>query len=141
MIKNLIKWWPIIKTDSDWDWESILEILEFKLNKMADAFESEKAMAVGTEDRAKEMREASILCRKLIEDDFLDWDEWHKLHPDFPDKDPIDWLTSGSYKTPEQQEVYREKLLKIHEKEDQERQESLNQLCEILRTKILSWWD
>ena len=138
VLKNLIKWWPIIKEDYDWDYTSILELLEFKLNKMAEYFESENAITLEAEKEAKEMKEAAFLCRKLIDDNFFDFEIWDKWHSKPCNKD-------GQFPplvlTEEQQKEYEKDMQEIHEKEALERQETLNQLCEILRTRLFGWWD
>jgi hypothetical protein len=61
-IKNLIRWFPIIWKDRDWDDHFIFEILKFKLKN--------QAKYIGYHDRhvsAKRDAEIMILCVRLIE--------------------------------------------------------------------------
>ena len=61
-IHNLIRWFPIIWKDMDWDDFYIFEILKFKLKN--------QAKYIGTKDRhmsAKRDAEIMMLCVRLIE--------------------------------------------------------------------------
>ena len=61
-IKNLIRWFPIIWKDEDWDDHYIFEILKFKLKNQAEY--------IGYHDRhvsAKRDAEIMMLCVRLIE--------------------------------------------------------------------------
>jgi hypothetical protein len=61
-IKNLIRWFPIIYRDQDWDDHFIFEILKFKLKN--------QAKYIGDKDRhlsAKRDAEVMMLCVRLIE--------------------------------------------------------------------------
>jgi hypothetical protein len=60
-IKNLIRWFPIIWKDQDWDHSFIWEILKFKLRNQAEY--------IGKHDRhnsAKRDAEIMLLCYRLI---------------------------------------------------------------------------
>lgn len=61
-IKNLIRWFPIIWKDQDWDDHYIWEILKFKLKNQAEY--------IGNHDRhtrAKRDSQIMMLCVRLIE--------------------------------------------------------------------------
>jgi hypothetical protein len=61
-IKNLIRWFPIIYRDQDWDDHFIFEILKFKLKN--------QAKYIGDKNRhlsAKRDAEIMMLCVRLIE--------------------------------------------------------------------------
>jgi hypothetical protein len=61
-IKNLIRWFPIIWKDKDWDDYFIFEVLKFKLKNQAEY--------IGYHDRhisAKRDAEKMMLCVRLIE--------------------------------------------------------------------------
>ena len=69
-IKNLIRWFPIIWKDQDWDHRYIYNILEFKIRN--------QAKYIGSRDihtRAKRDAEIMMTCVRLIEkvsDEFYD---------------------------------------------------------------------
>jgi len=77
-IKNLIRWFPIIWKDEDWDFHYIFEILKFKLKN--------QAKYIGNRDfhtRAKRDAEIMNLCVRLMEKiqneyyntEYLDYEE------------------------------------------------------------------
>lgn len=54
--------------DIDWDWASLAEIMELKLNAMAKVFDN--GHHVSHERDASECRVAAELCRRLRQDDY-----------------------------------------------------------------------
>jgi hypothetical protein len=83
-IKNLIKWFPVIWKDRDWDHNFIYEIIKFKLKNQADY--------IGGKDRhtrAKRDAEIMKLCCELIQrcqDDYYDM-EYMDYH-----ESKLNWL-------------------------------------------------
>jgi hypothetical protein len=69
-VKNLIKWFPVIWKDRDWDHTFIYDVLKFKLEQQAEY--------IGGKNRhlsAKRDAEIMLLCTRLIErskDEFYD---------------------------------------------------------------------
>jgi hypothetical protein len=97
-IKNLIRWFPIIWKDQDWDDWYIFEILKFKLKNQAEY--------IGYHDRhrsAKRDAEIMMLCVRLIDkiqneyyaEECMDYHEsdynWieSKTHPDYYELDIV----------------------------------------------------
>lgn len=84
-IKNLIKWFPTIWKDRDWDHGFIYEIIKVKLNN--------QAKYVGGKNRhttAKRDAEIMLLCSKLIQrcqDDFYDMEymDYHESNYNWVD--------------------------------------------------------
>ena len=70
-IRNIIKWFPVIWNDRDWDWTFILKILHHKLNNMESSFRSEYAMHANNEKHAHNIMIAKKLCKRLIENEYL----------------------------------------------------------------------
>jgi hypothetical protein len=142
MIKTIIEWWPILKEDCDWDYSSILEILEFKLNKMADRFEKH-GVTVGAKDRAGEMREAAKYCRLLINDDFFDHEKMDQKwgEPNFTTEDGRMNIEHANIKTDADREQYGRELLEEWHKEAKLRQGALDSLCGIIKNNLFGWWD
>ena len=69
-IHNLIRWFPIIWKDKDWDDHYIFEILKFKLKNQAEY--------IGKKDRhmsAKRDAEIMMLCVRLMDkvQDIMEW--------------------------------------------------------------------
>lgn len=61
-IKNLIRWFPIIWKDRDWDHHFIFEILKFKLKNQAEYIGKK-----GNHISAKRDAERMMLCVRLLE--------------------------------------------------------------------------
>lgn len=71
-IENLIKWFPIIWNDRDWDWYYLAAMMEFKIRNMAGRFEK-WGHYVGYEKDVKNMLECAELLKRLMKDDDNDW--------------------------------------------------------------------
>jgi hypothetical protein len=69
-MKNLIKWFPIIYKDRDWDHYFIYAILHKKFDNMEKFFNSDKAWS-SSEKIAEQINEVKILCEKLMDYDYL----------------------------------------------------------------------
>lgn len=77
-VKNLIKWFPVIWKNRDWDHTFIYDVLQFKLQQ--------QAKYIGNKNRhvsAKRDAEIMLLCTRLIEksrDEFYDMEymDYHK---------------------------------------------------------------
>jgi hypothetical protein len=67
-IKNLIRWFPIIWKDRDWDHAYVEDILLFKLNNMYKRFSDPNATYVNWEtEHAKPALKALNICVKILE--------------------------------------------------------------------------
>ena len=67
-IKNLIKWFPIIWRDRDWDHAYIEDMLLFKLNNMYKRFSDPNTTYVDWDSKhAKPALKALNLCVKILE--------------------------------------------------------------------------
>jgi len=154
-IKNLIRWFPIIWKDRDWDDHFIFEILKFKLKNQADY--------IGSRDRhmsAKRDAEKMMLCVRLIEkvqDEYYatEYFEYHDSELTFVDSEDY----PGHYEmvTIEKSERYNDyfkkypRIAKRFRTKDkgkkafriaqmnQERAHKL--LFKILEQNIRRWWD
>jgi len=91
-IYNLIRWFPIIWKDQDWDHHYIFEILKFKLKN--------QAKYIGDHDRhtrAKRDAEIMMLCVRLldkIQDDYygVEYFDYHNSEMQFvPSKNHLDY--------------------------------------------------
>lgn len=71
-IKNLIKWFPLVWKDRDWDYHFLYEILHFKLKNMEKFFSSDKTYSVVSPKNAKQIKIARILLGRLLECDYLE---------------------------------------------------------------------
>lgn len=86
-VRNLIKWFPIIWKDRDWDQAFLLEIMRFKMKNMAE-LHRKYGISVNSEEYAKQLEECSKLAEQLSKEDYdtEDYKEENKLIEDDLDK-------------------------------------------------------
>jgi hypothetical protein len=68
-VKNLIKWFPVIWKDRQWDHFFILSMLKFKLELMSKFF-NERAWSTRAKDDAKNMDICVHLLDRIIKEDY-----------------------------------------------------------------------
>lgn len=74
-IKNIIKWFPVIWNDRDWDYRYIYEILHKKLELKEQFFRSDKTHVADWEQTADEIKEVKDALKRLIDDDYVSYEE------------------------------------------------------------------
>lgn len=113
-IKRIVSWLPILWADRDWDHSFLLEIMAFKLRRMA---------VNQREDYAGSMREAAALCTRMAGEDYYP-------HPDplfMPRLKP--WLFKG---TGEFSACYYEDYMYAQD---------LERLGLLFKKYLRCWWD
>lgn len=70
-IKNLVKWFPVIWNQYDFDYHYAIDVFKFQLKKTADYLESHKAYSIDSHDRAKRIRTIIKLMDKVYEEEYL----------------------------------------------------------------------
>lgn len=159
-IKNLVRWFPIIWKDQDWDDWYIFEILKFKLKNQAEY--------IGYHDRhmsAKRDAEIMMLCVRLIEkvqSEYygLEYQDYHKSELKLVDSK----THPGTYKMDfvelsENFDEYFKKYPRIYKKCTKfpfhrtdkfgiafnmatlNEERAFNLLFKILKENIRRWWD
>jgi hypothetical protein len=68
-ISNLVKWFPVIWKDRQWDHFFILQMMKFKLELMSKFFKT-KAWSTRAEDDAKNMDQCIHLLDRILKDDY-----------------------------------------------------------------------
>lgn len=112
-IKNLIKWFPVIWNDRDWDHMYLLKMLEFKFSNMG-LFFLNKGICVDHKKQADVCFQLSYLCQRLREDPYFN-------------------LAQGDKKG-----VYTKAMFI---REDKLRNNDLHQLCTTLEKELFDLWD
>lgn len=142
LIRNIKKWWPILKEDEDWDYHYLLEVMKFKLEKMAD-YHDKHGHFDGSDDTVRELSEAVGLISALIEDDFFDYktleDKWGKTNLDFIDGKAI--FSNEHVRTDDDRQQYNKDFLAEINKEGKYRSKVLDEFCTLFKTKLHGWWD
>lgn len=111
--KNLIKWFPIIWKDRDFDQGFLYDILYFKLGEMQKFFESGNTYAVGADECAEQIQECRRLLKKIMDESVVDehWDD--------------------------EKCVYTLPFEEIHNLELEEKKKFWNMICD----NVDRWWD
>ena len=142
LIRNIKKWWPILKEDEDWDYHYLLEVMKFKLEKMAE-YHDKHGHFVESAKVSQELSEAARLLSALIEDDFFDYrlldDKWGESILTFDEGKGI--FHNEHVKTAEDREQYHKEFATEIEKENDRRSQVLDKFCIIFKTKLRQWWD
>ncbi len=78
-VSNLVRWFPVVWRDRDFDHAYLLAVMEFKFKSMADSFER-RSMHVNGERDVRQLRVCAELCKRLREDEYLErhWDRTTK---------------------------------------------------------------
>jgi hypothetical protein len=152
-VKNLVKWFPVIWEDRNWDYSYMERILRQKLYMMEKFFYSDKVHIVDAEKVAKEIKE----CREIL--DLLDGDELSdEIYKEYYKKYPFDginfepteeekdrvekglparWYTMLNNDTDEQHEMFK----KCSEQEAHWRKILREKLYITLMEESEKWWD
>lgn len=139
-IKNLIKWFPVIYKDRQFDHAFLLYILEFKLNLMEYYFKNH-GIALSSIKDSKRIKICKNLCRRLG-DGYHDnvfikhYEKWG-----LPEFDGDMGLTHKNCKTEEDCKQERFEFKKAIEKEEYLRKQDLKYLFKTMEKYILGWWD
>lgn len=143
-IQNLIKWFPIIWKDRQWDYHYLYIILHKKIELMEEFFESENVMAVNTKDTSEEMKLVKEALERLMNDDYLSKE---LIEYDVRYKD-MDLYKSEKV---EGEDYYRlvwtdneEQMKEFHdagECADKKEIEDINFVFSSLNKYIQKWWD
>lgn len=144
-IKNLIKWFPIVWKDADWDHAYIMYVLHFKIKNTADYIEKHKRYK-GWERDVERMR----LCVRLM--DALEQDIYELEYQDYYnsgifDEEKFDRLDEYLVKYPN----YVKRLNIIPESGNNisaallighyRHQRATQLLFELINRNIYYWWD
>lgn len=71
-IWNIIRWFPVIWKDRDWDDYYIFALLYHKFSNMEKYFRSDNTYSVGALDVADKIKVAKLLCKRIIDDNYVD---------------------------------------------------------------------
>ena len=152
--KNIIRWFPTLWKDEDWDDSYIVEILVKKLEHQRDFFLSDRAYALEAEKIAAEIQKAIDGLRKTAdswehyespaqEELNKKWGEgiWrfepvpekpdlHEVHIDYP-----------NVKTQEDKEQYRKEFNDTHELAIRRYKKDKKAVYQYIANNIDKWWD
>jgi len=143
-VSNLIKWFPIIWKDKDWDQTFFFRMIQFKLKNMEKYFRH--GNFIGTEKQADKIDMCVSLLNRIIEEKYHDlayvtYDKkWGAS--DFLIKE--DGFLEIKYENVEttDDEIERSKDFKnCSSKEEYLIEQDLEFLFKIIRNNVRFWWD
>src|SRR5690625_5293421 len=142
-IRNIIKWFPIIWKDRDWDEYYLMKILSFKLGEM-----SKLHLNDGSYDNssqvASRLLEASRLSDRIAEDDYID--EAFGDNRYLIDKIKVELIDTNEEGVKEVAftgltDEERKELDRLRKLEDELLERDIERLFDIMKQDLRSWWN
>ncbi len=122
-IKNLIKWFPIIWRDSDWDYAYLLTIIAFKMENMAEHMDNSPWQGANTPSYTRSLRVCAELSKRLRDDDYLSSQiETVDVDDNFEVSDPA-------------------KLRRLFKERDALIEADKELFCKLYKKYLCKWWD
>jgi len=150
-IKNLIKWFPVIWKDRDWDQWFLYKILYFKLKEM-EYNQRVYGHHVNNEKVADQIKTCKLLAKRLIDNDYLEnstyrldkkWGE-HTMTfipcEDNPEFLTAEFKTENAITDKEKKQENKERMVAYKHSDYLENQD-LDMLFKNIRKHIQGWWD
>jgi len=144
-IINIIRWFPLIWNDNDWDSYYLFKIMGYKIKNMEQYFRVHGHL-VCSEKQAKEMKIAYLLLKRLTDDIYSDMvfkefdEKWGKANFSINDDGSLN-ISYENEKTPEDKIERINELMKTFKKEDYLKEQDVNYLFDLMKKKILEWSD
>lgn len=148
--ENLIKWFPIIWNDRDWDRHFIFKILRFKLQNVEECIRN--GCHLNCEKDADDIKLCYLLLDRIIKDEYYEnaskefsekWGESDFEFIDVPDKPEYQELNIRYENDPnnEREEERGKEVQKLFKHENYLKNQDINMLFDKMRKHILKWWD
>jgi len=150
-IGNLIKWFPVIWSDQQWDHVFLFCIIKKKLELMSDFFKN-RSYSVDADKEAEKMDFCIHLLDRLVKDDYASsfydkmYEKWGK--PEFkfePWEDNEEFhkllIEHKNVKTEEDQKQLDREFRTCTEHEENMRVQDLYMLFRTIEKNVRSWWD
>lgn len=142
--QNIIKWFPVIWRDRDWDHNYLMLMIEKKLDSMS-KLHDRYSRRENTEEIVRQLKLASKLAGKIASEDYVNEAFGDKLN--LRDKNemvfiPLD-VGSGMSKleftglTDDE----RKELLRLHNLEDELLERDIEILFDLMKNNLRNWWD
>jgi hypothetical protein len=153
-VENLVRWFPIIWQDRDWDHVYLYEVMKKKLEFMEN-LQEHHGMSVNSKKYAKQIRVCKCLLDRLSKDEYIENALfWHEKKYG---ESEIGWKESDKGKNWVQMYTYYPKLLRTQwddpnskvnkdykrciKHSDMMQIQDLDMLFKNMRKYIQGWWD
>jgi len=148
-IKNLIKWFPVIWNDRDWDFAFMFALLEKKFEHYEKEWETKATKyIVGSEKQIKRFKICKELCRRLKDDwyyhenTFMFHDKkWGAL--DFrlsTEEDNLCNISRLKVSSPEDDELERKQSMILYKIENDRKDADVELLQMYIKKYWKTWW-
>jgi len=150
-IQNIIKWFPVIWQDRDWDHWFILKIFHFKLNEV-EKFQRKYGNSVTHEKIADQIKIAILLLDRLIKDEYLEnvlkphekkWGDSEFIFTPIKGNkgySSLDLKVEKANTEEEKKQESKERSI-LYKHSDALKQQDLDMLFKHMRKYIEGWWD
>lgn len=152
-VKRLFQWFPILWEDYDWDYVFLLDIMIFKLDKMAKHHEK-NGMVVGSPFYAKQIAECARLLKRVKEDNYRDeikeqlkfHEKYGELEVEINERRPggrfqFSYQKGGVLLPEKLQQEAKEQSFNIHKLAEEQKEKELSKALKIINRKLFEWWD
>ncbi len=131
-IRNLIRWFPIVWNDRDFDYWYFEKILTHKLKAMRDFYASPNAMSMEASEVAKQIDEVLALYNRLEKDDYVEEVD-PEMHPGYRFVgDEVIYNDNGSD---------NEYVMSAYMEADRRKKADRLKLYTIMAENMENWWD
>jgi len=148
-VLNLIKWFPIIWQDRDWDHYYLYVILKYKLKRM-EKLHIDYGHAMCSEQTATQIKLCVNLLDRLIKDDYDE--RAYKKYYEKWGRSKFDWIsiddeysslkiTNEKVKTKEDKEQETKEFRRASKHEGQMRKQDVKYLFNYMKKHVEGWWD
>jgi hypothetical protein len=150
-IQNLIKWFPVIWQDRDWDHWFIFKIFHFKL-KEVENFQRKYGNSITHEKIADQIKLAVLLLDRLVKDEYLEnvlkphekkWGDSEMIFTPIKGNEEYSSLDLKVEKANTKEEIDQEskERTRLYDHERKLREQDLDILFKHMRKYIEGWWD
>lgn len=138
-VKRLLDWLPVIWNDCDFDYAFLLEILQFKLRKMYEWFNSDKPNVESAPVTAKEIKKVLACLDRYFNETYrkVEYAEFDVKHDLSNDDDFWTWQVKFQALPESAKQEWRN--LGIQAETDMHN--DLMQVFDLLKQNIEGWWD
>lgn len=145
-IKNLIRWFPIVWKDRDFDYRYLYNILHKKLEHMEQFFESNYAMSMDANKYAKQIMVAKNLAKRLAEESHLEnamlfYDQKYEVYNPFENTIPHEKLEGFQRLLPDPDKDRSKAFDKCCKHSSYMKKQDQEYLFNYLNKHINAWWD
>ena len=144
-IKNLIRWFPVIWNDRQWDSYYFFKIIRRKLEIM-EPFYRYDAMVLRREKEADRMKVCIMLLDRIIKDNYHEMaykkfdKKWGESEMLFNEDGSLN-IAYENVKTEEDEKNKNKDIKESHNKEEFLINQDIEYLFKILNKRIRFWWD